>query len=97
MAFQDDGRGIDWSRIGTKAREAGLPFETHGDRVAALFASGISTAETVTDLSGRGVGAAAVLESVESIGGRATLSTSAGRGTRFEFVFPNAETTALAA
>jgi HPt (histidine-containing phosphotransfer) domain-containing protein len=97
VSFEDDGRGIDWGRIGAKARDAGLPFQSHEDRVAALFASGISTADVVTDLSGRGVGASAVLESVQAIGGHARITTSAGRGTRFDFTFPNPGETGLAA
>ena len=80
-----------------QARDAGLPFQSHEDRVAALFASGISTADVVTDLSGRGVGASAVLESVQAIGGHARITTSAGRGTRFDFTFPNPGETGLAA
>src|ERR1035438_10475972 len=56
IEFSDDGRGIDWGKIASKALEAGLPAERHADLERALFAPGISTAAAVTDLSGRGVG-----------------------------------------
>ena len=83
----DDGAGIDWAAIARKAQAAGLPSRTPEDLEAALFASGISTAKEVTDISGRGVGLSAVLDRCHELGGTATVSSTRGQGTRFSFSF----------
>lgn len=83
----DDGAGIDWAAVAVKACAAGLPFATPQDLQAALFARGISTAEAVTDISGRGVGLSAVLEHCQQLGGTVAVSSNPGRGTRFVFTF----------
>lgn len=83
----DDGAGIDWAAVAVKACAADLPFATPQDLEAALFARGISTAEAVTDISGRGAGLAAVLEQCQQLGGTAAVSSTPGRGARFVFTF----------
>ncbi len=83
----DDGAGIDWDAVAVKAAAAGLPFGTPRDLEAALFASGVSTSESVTDVSGRGVGLAAVLAHCSELGGTVAVSSTRGRGTRFVFSF----------
>jgi two-component system chemotaxis sensor kinase CheA len=88
IEFSDDGRGIDWGKIASKALEAGLPAERHADLERALFAPGISTAAAVTDLSGRGVGLSSVEACCKALGGFATVTSELGKGTRFSFVFP---------
>ena len=90
IGVSDDGAGIDWSAVAKKAEAAGLPHATRDDLVAALFASGVSTAAAVTDLSGRGVGMSAVLESVEQLGGVVEVASKRGLGTTWQFVFPAA-------
>src|SRR4029077_13215575 len=55
----DDGRGIDWQRCAEKESMQGLPHRTPAELTLALYADGISTADEVTDISGRGVGMAA--------------------------------------
>jgi two-component system, chemotaxis family, sensor kinase CheA len=88
----DDGRGLDRDRILAKARRQGLvgPDETlsDDDAFALIFRPGFSTAETVTDVSGRGVGMDVVKENVTALGGSITISTEAGRGTRFRIKLP---------
>ena len=84
----DDGRGIDWEAIQRKASAAGLPSDSHEDLVEAIFADGLSTAESVTLVSGRGVGLAAVAASVRSLGGTISVDSMRGEGTRFEFQIP---------
>lgn len=84
----DDGAGIDWDAVAVKAAAAGLPFGTPRDLEAALFARGVSTSETVTDISGRGVGLCAVLDHCSELGGSVAVSSTRGRGTRFVFTFP---------
>lgn len=86
--LKDDGRGINWDRIREKARGANLPSETEADLIEALFTDGVSTAASVSDTSGRGVGMAAVRAAAQEMGGAVAVQTQAGHGTTFEFVFP---------
>lgn len=85
--FADDGAGIDWERVRTKAAQAGLPCSTQDDLVAALMSDGLSTRDVATDTSGRGVGMSAVLEAVEALGGRIAVTSTQGKGTEFEITF----------
>lgn len=84
----DDGAGIDWERVREKAVAVGLPGATRRDLEAALFAPGFSTAEQVTDVSGRGVGLGVALHECRRLAGRVELDTERGQGTTFRFRFP---------
>lgn len=84
----DDGRGIDWKAIADKAAQLGLPTEDTDDLYSALFASGVTTKVRVTELSGRGVGMAAIQHEVDALGGHTFVSSDPGRGTRFQFRVP---------
>jgi two-component system, chemotaxis family, sensor kinase CheA len=88
IEFGDDGAGIRWDKIAEKAAQAGLPCATPQDLERALFAAGVSTAEAVTDISGRGVGMSAVAERCEALGGRVAIRSERGKGTTFVFAFP---------
>lgn len=90
VVFQiaDDGAGIDWQRVSEKAKHAGLPHETRDDLVEALFASGVSTASSVTDVSGRGVGLGAVRDAVRALNGTVEVRSKRGLGTTWRFSFP---------
>jgi signal transduction histidine kinase len=88
IEIADDGRGIDWEKVAARARAASLPASRSEDLVAALFADGISTRETVSDLSGRGVGLAAAKEACERLGGYVAVESVPGRGTAFRFHLP---------
>jgi len=88
LEFSDDGRGIAWERLRQKARSVGLPADTHDDLLAALFADGVSTKEEATELSGRGVGMAAVRDACESMKARIEVESTAGAGTTWRFTFP---------
>lgn len=92
IELEDDGRGIDWSRIAEKAARAGLPAEGHEALVAALFTDGLSTRDQATALSGRGVGMGALRAEVEALGGTIDVVSHGGRGTVFRMRFPRAET-----
>jgi two-component system chemotaxis sensor kinase CheA len=94
VEVEDDGCGLDLARIRDVALARGVVTR---DQLAAMadqaiaglvFAPGFSTARTVTDVSGRGVGMDAVRRAVESLGGRVTLDSRAGEGTRVRFVLP---------
>ncbi len=87
----DDGAGLDRERILAKAAASGLPVSddmADADVWQLLFAPGFSTAEAVTDLSGRGVGMDVVKRNIVSLGGQVTLSSRAGQGTRVEIRLP---------
>jgi HAMP domain-containing protein/two-component sensor histidine kinase/HPt (histidine-containing phosphotransfer) domain-containing protein len=87
IVVSDDGRGIDAMRLGDKAISQGLitreqflvmPIE---QRLQLVFLSGVSTAETISDVSGRGVGMSAVQAAVDEAGGGLTIESQIGKGT----------------
>jgi two-component system, chemotaxis family, sensor kinase CheA len=90
----DDGRGIDVDRVRRVANERGVATEevlrtmSETDVIDLVFAPGFSTAATVTELSGRGVGLDAVRTAVERIGGRVAIETRAGLGTTVKLSLP---------
>lgn len=88
FVVQDDGRGIDWARLRTKAQSLNLPAETESELVEALFADGVSTRDEVSVFSGRGVGLSATRKACEDLGGAFRVRSEQGRGTSFEFSFP---------
>lgn len=88
ITVADDGRGIDWERIRGMAQKRGLPHSSHEDLVAALFSDGVTTKEVATDVSGRGVGTAAVLQCMQELGGSVTVHSTPGEGTTFVFRAP---------
>lgn len=88
VTIEDDGQGIAWEKVRERARAAGLACATREDLVEALFVDGISTAEQVTEFSGRGVGLSAVKAACTGRGGRVEVVSEPGRGTTFRFRFP---------
>ena len=88
IELADDGRGIDWDRVRAKAATAGLPHATQADLQRALLADGFSTRDDVTELSGRGVGLAALAAAVRTLGGAVTLDARPGQGTRLRITCP---------
>lgn len=88
VSVVDDGHGVRWGRIEQLAEQRGLACQTHEDLVEALFSDGLSTAEHVTQTSGRGVGMAAVKEACERMNGRISVQSTGGQGTTFKFSFP---------
>jgi two-component system, chemotaxis family, sensor kinase CheA len=94
IQIRDDGKGIDVNRIRAKALERGLHSEETLSRMSEreildlIFAPGFSTAEKVTEVSGRGVGMDVVRTNVERIGGSVQVTTVLGEGTTFTFMIP---------
>ncbi|MEO8152230.1 MAG: Hpt domain-containing protein [Rhizobacter sp.] len=92
VEFRDDGGGLNLQRIRDKGLAMGLikAGEEHGagDLANLIFTPGFSTAETVTELSGRGVGMDVVRSEVNAMGGRIETATAAGQGTSFKLVLP---------
>lgn len=88
MEVSDDGRGIDWARVRSRAQAVGLPTSTPEQLTAALFADGLSTRETVSETSGRGVGLGAVRSVCQELGVHFTVVSTLGQGTTFRFELP---------
>jgi two-component system chemotaxis sensor kinase CheA len=94
IEIEDDGRGIDRGKVLDKALKNGLvspdKAETLTDEEVYqfLFASGFSTAEQVSDISGRGVGLDVVKNKIESLGGRVHVMSAPGTGTTFSVQLP---------
>ncbi len=86
----DDGRGIDWEKVAARAESQHLPVVTQTDLLDALFASGMSTATTVSEISGRGVGLSVVRDACFQLGGSIDVASEPGRGTTFRFSWPAA-------
>ncbi|CAM5222296.1 Chemotaxis protein CheA OS=Bosea thiooxidans OX=53254 GN=SAMN05660750_00325 PE=4 SV=1 [Bosea thiooxidans] len=92
ISVTDDGRGINRDRLLAKARSRGLVGAD--ERLAPeeidqlIFAAGLSTAEAVSDISGRGVGMDVVRRNVESLGGRISVDSEPGRGCKFTLALP---------
>ena len=89
VVVEDDGAGVDLDAVRARLRERGLP-EPADDRdlVETILLPGFSTAEQVTNLSGRGVGLDVVKTRVEACHGAVSVATDWGRGTRFTLSVP---------
>lgn len=94
IEIKDDGRGIDPDRVGRTAVDRGLISTSgaaglsHKETLQLVFAPGFSTAATVSDLSGRGVGLDVVNRSIQRLGGTIELQSTPGSGTTFTLRLP---------
>jgi two-component system, chemotaxis family, sensor kinase CheA len=88
IEVRDDGRGIDWNRVRELAVERGLPSHSQTDLERALFSDGFSLKYQVSEISGRGVGLAAVRNVVTAMGGSIELESKQHVGTTWRFRFP---------
>ncbi len=90
--LEDDGRGLNRTKILDRARERGLVANdkhlSDSEAFELIFAPGFSTADAVTDLSGRGVGMDVVKRNVESLRGRIDIASEAGQGSTFSIRLP---------
>ncbi|BCQ35430.1 chemotaxis protein CheA [Erwinia rhapontici] len=87
----DDGAGLNRERILAKALSSGLPVsESMSDEEVGMliFAPGFSTAEQVTDVSGRGVGMDVVKRNIQEMGGHVEISSKQGKGTTIRILLP---------
>lgn len=90
----DDGKGIDPAIIANKSIEKGLFTQSQIDKMRKseildiIFHSGFSTAQVVSDISGRGVGMDMVRGSFEEFGGNIKIDSDVGKGTRFNLIVP---------
>jgi two-component sensor histidine kinase len=83
IRLSDDGKGLDEERIAQRAKEMGL-----GAGLDVIFEPGFSTAETVTEVSGRGVGMDVVRRNVELLRGTVSVSSQRGAGTTITIRLP---------
>jgi chemosensory pili system protein ChpA (sensor histidine kinase/response regulator) len=92
LILSDDGAGIDLDKLHEKAIDKGLvaPEETlsEAQRAQLVFSPGLSTADMVTQLAGRGVGMDVVRNEIAAIGGRVDIATARGQGTTFTIYLP---------
>ncbi len=92
VELADDGAGLNRERILNKALERGLltagATPTDEEVFRFIFAAGFSTAEKVTDVSGRGVGLDVVRRNIERLRGRVDIASEPGQGTRFTITLP---------
>jgi two-component system chemotaxis sensor kinase CheA len=94
IELTDDGAGINVEKVKKKAVEKGLITEDVAATLATdqaidlLFQPGFSTADTITDISGRGVGLDVVKRAIESLKGTIRVETNPGKGSTFELLLP---------
>lgn len=92
--IEDDGKGINPEFIKQKAVEKGVITQLEADKmddneaVRIIFAAGFSTANTVTDISGRGVGMDVVRTKIEALGGSVDVESKVGLGSKFKIRLP---------
>ncbi|MBV9840146.1 MAG: chemotaxis protein CheW [Sphingomonadaceae bacterium] len=94
IEIADDGRGIDAERLVDKAIAAGIVTRTQADlmsrtrKLALIFEAGLSTADKITAISGRGVGMDVVRANIERIGGTVDIESQPGHGLRLALSVP---------
>ncbi|MBP2635833.1 MAG: cheA [Firmicutes bacterium] len=94
IMVEDDGKGINADAIKQKAVDKGMITQAEADKlepaeaVRLVFLPGFSTAETITDVSGRGVGMDAVKTKIESLGGMVDVETKINGGSKFKIRLP---------
>ncbi len=94
IEVRDDGKGLDTDRILRKALDKGLVTEADAQRMTAhqiyqlIWKPGLSTAEKVTDVSGRGMGMDIVKTKIEELSGTVDISSERGKGTTITIKLP---------
>lgn len=90
ISVADDGRGIDVDAVRAKAAASGIDTEglTDAETLQLVFHSGVSTAQLLSEVSGRGVGLDVVRASVEAVRGRVEIASERGAGTVMRLVVP---------
>ncbi len=92
VEVEDDGRGIDINKVRDRAIKKGLISEdeqlSKKELIDLIFKPGFSTADSITEVSGRGVGMDVVKERVSTLGGYVDISTEEGKFTRISLILP---------
>ena len=93
IGLSDDGRGIDPDTMRETAYDKGLDVDpealTDDEAIRLIFHKGLSTADSLSEISGRGVGMDIVLGELQQMGGDIQIDSHVGRGTRFELHIPS--------
>ncbi|HBG28720.1 MAG: hypothetical protein A2Y10_12270 [Planctomycetes bacterium GWF2_41_51] len=99
LSISDDGKGINLEAIKAKGVKLGLVRDdqklTEEQITDLLFVSGVSTAEKITEVSGRGVGMDVVKRNIESVNGKITINTKQGQGTEIIIRLPKTVSTQI--
>ena len=94
ITIEDDGKGINSEKVAQKALEKGQIDEnqyntmTENEKALLIFGAGVSTADQITDISGRGVGMDVVKTNIQKLGGAIKLDTHLGQGTTITIMLP---------
>ncbi len=94
IELEDDGAGINKEKVLSKAINKGIISKevaktlTNNQIAELIFASGFSTADQISDISGRGVGLDVVKNTIESLGGSITIESEEGKGSLFSIQLP---------
>jgi len=94
ITIEDDGKGIDSDKVAKKALEKGQIDEnqyntmSNNEKALLVFGAGVSTADKITDISGRGVGMDVVKTNIQKLGGVIKLDTEVGKGTIITIMLP---------
>ena len=102
LVIADDGRGLNLEAIRHKALEKGILSTASASSlkeealIDLIFVDQLSTKDTITDLSGRGIGLSVVKNEVLKLNGSVSVETKSGMGTRFIFTFPNEKANSVA-
>ncbi len=94
ITIEDDGKGIDIEKVAQKALDQGQIDENQhksmsdNEKAMLVFGAGVSTADKVTDISGRGVGMDVVKTNIQKLGGAIKLDTELGKGTVITIMLP---------
>jgi two-component system chemotaxis sensor kinase CheA len=98
ITIADDGHGMNADKLRAKAVEKGLISQSAADSMSdkdaykIIFLPGFSTAQKITDVSGRGVGMDVVLTAIKEAKGRADIETTLGKGSKFSLIMPMSTT-----
>lgn len=94
IEVEDDGKGISLDKVKSAALKKGVVSEemlsrmSDEDALQLIFASGVSTAEKITDISGRGVGMDVVRNNIQGLSGNIEVFTEPGHGSKFKISLP---------
>jgi len=91
IEISDDGAGINEEKLAQKVKDAGHSFKSREDLLDKIFTQDISTADRVSEISGRGIGLFAMRDEVAKKGGTVKVSSKAGKGTTFTIILPKME------
>lgn len=91
IKISDDGAGINESKLSQRVKEAGIVCNSREELLDRIFTQDISTADRVSEISGRGIGLYSLRDETAKKGGTVSVSSEAGKGTTFTITLPKME------